>query len=517
MPSRMSFEYRLGAAPARKAARANDDAPMRILVVGDLAGRGEGGAHEAAPLEKRRPTAVDVDVFDQVMRRCAPRLELEAAGGAVEFNELDDFHPDALYRRLALFQALRDLRVRMQNPATFAAAAAEFASGTGQAVPSTDAHPVQDDRSTAAREGDGATFERLLGRAAPATPQSNAPASAKSSLDAFIRNIVAPHIVPDAPPHQAQYVAALDAAISEQMNAILHAPAFQALESLWRGVHWLVTNLELGENLKLHVLDVTKGELLADIEASREDLTSSALHRLLVEQSVGTPGDEPWSLIVGHYAFGTSGEDVTLLATLGAIGSHAGAPFVSAAKPETVGCASFSATPDPRDWSAAAGATMATWQALRESGMAPWIGLAAPRMLLRLPYGTSTDRIESFELEELGRVREHEHYLWGNPALACALLIGRAFISRGWEMEPGDELDLEDLPAHTFDADGEKHLQACAEAHLTERAGQALLERGLIPLLSYKNRNVVRVLRFQSIADPAQPLSGPWDDHGIRS
>jgi len=45
---------------------------------------------------------------------------------------------------------------------------------------------------------------------------------------------------------------------------------------------------------------------------------------------------------------------------------------------------------------------------------------------------------------------------------------------------------------------------------VNDRAGQALLERGLIPLLSSKNRNAIRVMRVQSIADPAQPLSGPW-------
>lgn len=510
MPARMNFDFHLGTAPARTAARSDDGAPMRILLMGDYGGRGGGEALDGAPLDQRRPRAVDVDVFEQVMRRCAPRLELEAAGGAIDFTELDDFHPDALYRRLPLFQALRDLRLRMQDPATFAAAAAEFASGSGGHMAGTDGASVHDARSGTPAEGDGATLERLLGRAAAAAPRSGSAASAQSSLDALIRSIVAPHIVPDAPAHQAQYLAALDAAISKQVNAILHAPEFQALESSWRGLHWLVTHLELDENLKLYVLDVTKSELLADVHASRDDLASSAMYRLLVEQSVDTPGAERWSLIVGNYAFGAGGEDVMLLATLGAVGSDAGAPFVAAAKPEVAGCASFAATPDPRDWSVATDENMQNWQALRESGMAPWIGLAAPRMLLRLPYGRSTDPIESFELEELGRVREHEHYLWGHPALACAQLIGRAFVASGWNMAPGDELDVDDLPAHTFDADGEKQMQACAEAYLTERAGQAMLERGLMPLLSYRNRNAVRVLRLQSIADPAQPLSGPW-------
>jgi len=77
-------------------------------------------------------------------------------------------------------------------------------------------------------------------------------------------------------------------------------------------------------------------------------------------------------------------------------------------------------------------------------------------------------------------------------------------------MEPGDELEVEDLPAHSYDDDGEKRLQPCAETTLVDRAAEAILEAGLMPLLSYKNRNAMRVMRFQSIAKPAQALSGPW-------
>jgi type VI secretion system protein ImpC len=77
-------------------------------------------------------------------------------------------------------------------------------------------------------------------------------------------------------------------------------------------------------------------------------------------------------------------------------------------------------------------------------------------------------------------------------------------------MEPGDELDLEDLPAHTYDDEGEKRLQPCAEVALSERAAQAVLEAGPMPLLGSRNRNAIRVMRFQSIARPAQALSGAW-------
>jgi len=33
------------------------------------------------------------------------------------------------------------------------------------------------------------------------------------------------------------------------------------------------------------------------------------------------------------------------------------------------------------------------------------------------------------------------------------------------------------LPAHAYDDEGEKRLQACAEAILVDRAGEAILER----------------------------------------
>ena len=488
---------------------------MRMLVMGDFSGRANRDAEDPSDLAHRKTILVDVDNFDRVLARMAPRLQLPigVAGDviALEFNNLEDFHPDTLYRRLPPFQGLRETRLRMQDTATFNAAAAEFLSEAqrrGERSAGTVPGPRTEMQT---READADTVARLLG-SNWASSQQAAPQTAQHAVDlnALIRNIVAPHIVPDAPPHQAQYIGAVDAATSELMNSILHNPQFQALESLWRSVQWLVSNLEPSEQLTLYVLDVSQGELLADIGAAQGNVELSGLYRLLVEKAKDTTGGEPWSVIVGNYAFGLAGEDVGLLAFLGAVASHAGGPFIAAAKPEIVGCDSLAATPDPRNWTPPQSEAVEGWHALRASLMAPWIGLALPRMLLRRPYGKATDRVEQFEFEELGTARERESYLWGNGAFACALLIGRSFESRGWDMEPGDELDVDDLPAHTFDDDGEKRLQPCAEANLVERAGRAILDAGLMPLLSYKDRNAVRVMRLQSIADPSQPLSGAW-------
>ena len=88
------------------------------------------------------------------------------------------------------------------------------------------------------------------------------------------------------------------------------------------------------------------------------------------------------------------------------------------------------------------------WRLLRTSAVAPWLGLALPRVLLRLPYGQKTDPVESFAFEEMPGGRDPEAYLWGNPAYACVRLIAAAFAENGWDFNPGDVLELDDCPAH---------------------------------------------------------------------
>jgi predicted component of type VI protein secretion system len=81
------------------------------------------------------------------------------------------------------------------------------------------------------------------------------------------------------------------------------------------------------------------------------------------------------------------------------------------------------------------------------------------------------------------------------------------YLESGEEMEPGEVTDLEDLPAYVYEADGERRLLPCAEALLGERAADALLSRGLMPILSFRDRNAAKLVRFQSIADPVAPLA----------
>ena len=483
MPGRMEINLSLSRQAVPRII--SNRGPMRLLVMGDFSGQ---PSATRKPLAERATQRVDVDNLDAVMGRLGPRLALPAA--ALDFAGLDDFHPDTLYARLPVFSALRQMRQRLADPARFAQAAAELSQGTG-AAPS--AGPMGAAPAAAPAAADTGLLAQLLGgnpvaKAAPAGPAAAAPATV---IDAFIRSIVAPHIVPDIAPQQASLIASVDAAITDQMRALLHAPVFQQLESAWRGVQWLISSLELDEQLQLHLFDVSREELLDDVVAAQGRIDQTGAYRALVDRWRNQPDGHGWSLITGLFSFGPSVEDIGLLAALGVLASQAGGPLLAAGDPALAG--------DD-------GPALAGWHSLRQSEVAPWIGLAAPRLLLRLPYGKASDSVERFAFEEFGAAPVHGQFLWGNAGLACALLIGRAFSARGWDFEPGDEREIADLPAYTFVKDGERELQACAEQYLGEAAGDLLLAAGLMPVMSHRHRNAVTVLRFQSVALPAQGL-----------
>jgi type VI secretion system protein ImpC len=192
------------------------------------------------------------------------------------------------------------------------------------------------------------------------------------------------------------------------------------------------------------------------------------------------------------------------------VASNSGGPLVAAASPSFVGCSTITELPDqvrPRETDRD---IQRAWQALRASPLAAWIGLTLPRVLLRLPYGKSTDPLEEFDFEELRQPAAHNQYLWGSSAVACAILIARAFQQSGWSFQPGEELELENIPAHVYEAQGEMTMKPCAEVFLPERVVYELLEDGLMPMICQPNRDTVRLVRFQSVAEPLQPLAGPW-------
>ena len=471
MPGRLDFSFQFGGQPEPASRRAPED-PFRLLVVGDFGGG-----------EAPRPQRVDLDMFDAVMARRAPRASLSFGAERVElsFTSLDDLHPDALLQRLPALQQLLQQRARLRDPRQAAALLGSIAT----AAPAAPSEPT------------ASMFERLLGQRHDAREDPVA-----AGLDPLLARLVQPHLLPSPDPRVPDLVASLEATATGLLREVLHHPSFQSLEAAWRGLYWLLQNLELDEDLQVSMLDLEPQRLRA--LTAGDDLGSSPLHQLLVE----APGAAaaPWSLVVMLSAFGADAADVRTLAALATLAARGGFAVVGTAAPTL--CGTDDLARDAAGWQLDAEAA-ARWQALRQLPAARHLGLVLPRLLLRLPYGAGTDPIEGFLFEEQPLPPASERYLWAAPGLAVARLLGQAFRQQGWQLQTIAQ-DVDGLPLHTWRQDGEVRVQPCAELLLGERAAAAIDAQGLMLLQSFANRDAARLLQLRSVAMPASGLAGPW-------
>lgn len=493
-------------------ARPSQETPFCIAILGDFSGRANRGIHAAKAVGKRRAVLIDRDNFNEVLSRSGAEIQLPLGDrGALHlrFSELEDFHPDSMFQRLDIFAKLREIRGRLQDPSTFQRAAGELGLRLGH--PEADAKKPDTPPEVASgvtTVASGSLLDAMIEQT-EARVATQRPRSSDDEVGEFARRVVAQHLVNSPDPRQAEVLAVVDRAIGGLMRGVLHNPDFQALEAAWRAVFLLVRQLETGSQLKLFLVDISKQELAEDVSSagSDEDRRNTGAYRLLVEQSVETPGAEPWSIIVGNYSFGPAAEDAGLLAGMAKIADRADAVFLAGASPRFLGVVSLADASSPRDWKLPE--KPCGWAELRRLPEAGAVGLALPRFMLRLPYGKETSPLESFEFEEITG-EPHEDYLWGNGAFAVALLLAQSFSEARWEMRPGQFAEIEKLPLHVYPGDGGSQVKPCAEVVLTEDAVERMVEAGLIPLVSFKGRDVARVARFQSIADPARALVGRW-------
>ncbi|WP_043532753.1 type VI secretion system contractile sheath large subunit [Litchfieldella xinjiangensis] len=313
---------------------------------------------------------------------------------------------------------------------------------------------------------------------------------AKQGVAAFIAELL--HSNSEAPQVNKSVVdrmiVELDRKISGQVDAILHDKGFQQLESAWRGLKLLVDRTDFRENIKLDLLHATKGELLEDFEFAPE-LSQSGLYKHVYASGYGQFGGEPVGGIIGHYDFSPSTPDIKLLQFTAAVGAMAHAPFLSSVGPSFFGVDSFEELPNIKDFKAIfEGPKYARWRSLRESEDARYLGLTAPRFLLRMPYDPVENPIKSFNYRETVS-EDHEHYLWGNTAYLLAERLTDSFAKYRWcpnIIGPQSGGAVENLPVHTYEALGQLQTKIPTEVLITDRREFEMAEEGFISLTMRK-------------------------------
>jgi type VI secretion system protein ImpC len=301
-------------------------------------------------------------------------------------------------------------------------------------------------------------------------------------------------------------VAQIDRLISLQLNEVIHHPSFQKLEGTWRGIKYLLDQSETNDMLKIKVLNVSKKDLLRDLQRAPE-FDQSALFKKAYEEEFGVFGGAPFAALVGDYEFGRGPEDIELLERVGQVASAAHAPFLSSASPELLNLSDFTQLGAPRDMSKIFDSTeYAKWKSFRQSEDSRYVALTLPHILMRQPYGHDTKQIEAFNYEEGVDGRDHSKYLWGNAAYGLAARLTNSFAKYGWcasirGVENGGL--VEGLTAHNFRTDeGDIALKCPTEVSVTDRREKELADQGFVPLVHCKGTDYAAFFSVQTVNKP---------------
>jgi type VI secretion system protein ImpC len=305
-------------------------------------------------------------------------------------------------------------------------------------------------------------------------------------------------------------IAEIDRKLSEQINLILHNPDYQRLEGAWRGLHYLVSNTETDEMLKIRVLNIGKAELGKTLKRYKGTAwDQSPIFKRVYEQEYGQFGGEPFGCMVGDYFFDHTPPDVELLGEMSKVAAAAHSPFIAGASPTVMQMGTWQELADPRDLTKIfTTPEYASWRSLRDSEDSRYIGLAMPRFLARLPYGAKTNPVPEFDFEEDTAGADHSKFAWANSAYAMATNITRSFKIYGWcsrirGIESGGS--LEGLPVHTFPTDdGGVDMKCPTEIAISDRREAELAKNGFMPLIHKKNSDFAAFIGAQSLQKPAE-------------
>ncbi len=297
-------------------------------------------------------------------------------------------------------------------------------------------------------------------------------------------------------------IAQIDRLISLQLNEVLHHAAFQKLEGTWRGVKYLMDQSETNDSLKIKVLNVSKKDLLKDMQRASE-FDQSAMFKKVYEEEFGVFGGAPFAALVGDFEFGRGPEDLELLEKVSNVAAAAHAPFLTAASPEMLNLKDFTQLGSPRDIGKIFDSTeYAKWKSFRASEDSRYVALALPHVLGRLPYGKETKQVEAFDYEEDVDGSDHSKYLWSNAAFALGARLTDSFAKYGWcaairGVEGGGMVS--GLPVHNFKTDeGDIALKCPTEVEITDRREKELADQGLVPLVHCKGTDYAAFFSVQS-------------------
>ena len=312
-------------------------------------------------------------------------------------------------------------------------------------------------------------------------------------------------------------IAELDDLIEDQVNQILHHPLFQQLEASWRGLWMLVDEADGSQNIKIKMLDISWSEVVKDISRALE-FDQSNLFQKIYNEEFGTPGGEPYGVLIGDYDINHKitakhpHDDLAALEGMAQIAAAAFSPFIASVSSDFFGLDDYAGLGQPININNIFVQTEYTrWRALRDKPDSRFVGLTLPRVLMRRPYVNEPGSYKGIHFQERVASKGNEKYLWGNACYAFASILIREFANVGWfghiRGVPRNYLSgglITKLPADEFATDGEGiAFKPVTDVIITDSVEKILSEHGFIPLCQCYSAPYAAFYNNQSIQQAA--------------
>jgi len=308
-------------------------------------------------------------------------------------------------------------------------------------------------------------------------------------------------------------VARIDDMLSSQLNAVLHQPEFQKLEAAWRGLWYLVDQVPDGANVKVRILNASWRDLVKDQERALE-FDQSHLFRKVFSEEFGTPGGEPYGLLIGNYDVchrpfpDHPTDDMAALRGISAVAAASFAPFVTGVDPRFYELGSFAELEPTIDVAKTfEQLDFLKWRSLREDEDARFLGLIVPKLVLRQPYSDGPGNTHNFPFRE--ETLDRDGYLWGNGAFGFASVAMRAFAESGWLAEirgvrAGQNRAgvISGLPAIETGTGFGFSTKSVTDVHLTDRQEKEISDLGFIPICHLPDAGEAAFYTVPSIQNP---------------
>ena len=294
----------------------------------------------------------------------------------------------------------------------------------------------------------------------------------------------------------------IDAAISAQLDEVVHASPFQQLEATWRGVERLLLNTPTSSTLQIELWNVTKQDLARDLIGKK--VLSSELFNKLHETGYGVMGGIPYGAIIGDFEFSHSERDMKLLTAIAEVAAVSHAPFISGVSSSMFDLPNFKGIATAGDLSEILDRPdHAHWAQFRLHPDSRYVGLVLPRILMRSPYEKEKES-RVFSYSENASGPDSSKFLWGNAAYAFAECVTNSFFDFGWctSIRGVENGGLVEGPFYTFQAQGVDASVGPAEVVLVDGKERQLSRYGLIGLTQVKNKPEAVFLSGQSCQQP---------------